>query len=433
MPADDASQSAANPDLAGQSSAATSKRERIQRLYGEYWSPRLVTTTYMLVYLTEGAVRSLGIFLPFYLSERFGLGPADIGFFVAAAYIAWHFKFIIGLVMDLTPSVRGWRRRMYLMAGNVMRMVGFFLLARAADPWRQAFPAALIIFSGDALLDIAADALLLDVTPPDYHGMGFGFGWGGRAIGYSLSALFVTWAVSRFGWDGAISLMALYTIPAFAMAAVREPPLTEERRINKRVLALTFTDPRLLAAVIFAIFGASVYSFDPNRGVFSLVIKELSGRSLRGGGLASVAFGLAVAVGSPITGMLADRIGHKRAYYFSLAGAAASLAGMSLLTPERVWLMYPLSFALGFFEGFNFTTWATVLGDLCPPEFPSFLFQYFMSMLHVSAYLTAVFVGWGIEALGPRMTVLLSALYISMGFIPAYFVRPLATGKAERI
>lgn len=414
-------------------SERSSKRERIERLYGEYWSPKLVTTTYMLVYLTEGAIRSLGIFLPFYLSDKFGLGPLDIGFFLATVYIAWHFKFIIGLMMDLTPSVRGWRRRIYLMAGNVMRMLGFVLLARATDPWREAFPAALLTFTGDALLDIAADALLLDVTPPDYHGMGFGFGWGGRAVGYSLSAIFVTWAVSQFGWDKAISLMALYTIPAFAMAAVREPPLTEERRINKRVLALTFTDPRLLLAVIFAIFGASIYSFDPNRGIFSLIISELSGVSLRRGGLASVAFGMAVAIGSPITGMLADRIGHKKAYYISLAGSAISLAAMGLLTPKTAWLIFPLSFALGFFEGFNFTTWETVLGDLCPPEFPSFLFQYFMSMLHVSAYMTAVFVGWGVSALGPRLTVLLSALYISIGFIPAYFVRPLATGKAEEI
>ncbi|HDI86392.1 MAG TPA: hypothetical protein ENF83_03175, partial [Candidatus Korarchaeota archaeon] len=111
MSANDASHGAANTDLTRPNAEVTSKRERIQRLYGEYWSPRLVTTTYMLVYLTEGAVRSLGIFLPFYLSDKFGLGPADISFFVAAAYIAWHFKFIIGLVMDLTPSVRGWRRR----------------------------------------------------------------------------------------------------------------------------------------------------------------------------------------------------------------------------------------------------------------------------------------------------------------------------------
>jgi len=374
----------------------------------------------------------MGFFLSIYMVEQLGLSKGDAGFIMVLAYIAWHFKFFIGLLMDATPPVGTWRRRVYVLAGRILTVAGVLMLMGARDPWTEVFPAALLVFSSDAVVDIAADALLLDVAPPEYHGLGFGMGWSGRAIGYVVASLISGLAMEAYGWETSLALYVLYSLPALIVLAVREPPVIEERKISKRVIGETFTDPALLVVYLFAIFGASIYTLDPNRGILPLVVRECMGGAKYDVWAVAAVFGIGAAVGSPLTGRLADLIEHKRAYFISLAGAVATVAAWAFAPPNPT-LVYVLLFVMGFFEGFNFTVWEALLGDSCPPEFPAFMFQYFMSALHVTAFVLGVVVSSGMGIMGLRGTMLLAAGYLAIGFIPAALLKPVRTGKVARL
>jgi dipeptide/tripeptide permease len=240
--------------------ANNEKEERINRLYRKDWNPRRVLAGYFSVYITEGMVRSIMYILPIYLiSGLFNLTPVEIGFILVMAYVPWHFKFLIGMGMDASPGIGRWRRRIYIVLGTLVTVAGVLWLGGATDVWLGILPAIILVMGGDALIDTGMDSLLLDVTPPDWHGRGIGVGWGARAIGYTISLVLTLFVQAAFGWAAVFYLFALYALPALLAVFIHEPAVTEERRVAKKPLAETFTDRRVLGWVAFSFFGAFVY------------------------------------------------------------------------------------------------------------------------------------------------------------------------------
>ncbi|MEX2689356.1 MAG: MFS transporter [Candidatus Njordarchaeum guaymaensis] len=428
--------------------------------YSEYWNPKRIITGYAFVYFSEGSFRSIMVFLPLYLLDpymKFGLTAFDVAFIAAMAYIAWNFKFFLGLLVDLSPAIGTWRRRLWVLSGGLVRILGAIWLATTRDVWWGIFPAVTLMLSADALVDIGADSLLLDTAPPDFHGFGFGAGWAARAFGYTAASVITALVIYHFGWNVGFLLYAVYALPVLAVLPIKEPPVAKERKISKEAIALTFTDPAVFIAVAFAFFGAACYGFDPNRGLFSIIISEKLGirkaTSLQEylsqlPKVASIAasFGIAVIISSVILGKYTDKIGHRKGYYISLIGFITAVVMLAIVPPELIGSIFTsdinsatliglelLAFILGFFEGFNFTMWEALLGDVTPPQFPAFMFQYFMTGTHLSALILVTFVPQLVTILGIQTALLLAAAYTMLGLIPAKFLRPLKTSKSDVI
>jgi len=405
------------------------KEERIKRLYRKGWNPRRVLAGYFSVYITEGMVRSIMYILPIYLiSGLFSLSAVEIGFILIMAYVPWHFKFLIGMVMDASPGIGRWRRRLYIVLGTFVTIAGVLWLGGATDAWLGILPAVILVMGGDALIDTGMDSLLLDVTPPDWHGTGFGVGWGARAIGYTISLVLTLFVQAAFGWPAVLYLFALYALPALLAVSINEPAATRERKITKESLAETFTDRRLLGWVAFAFLGGFVYVLDPTRGFLSLIISPITGAETQAIISAAVVFGIAATVSSFSMGRVIDRIGHRKGYRLSLAGAFLAVLLWSVAMPSSFAMVLVYSGILGFLGAFNIVAWFTVLADTVPPNFTAFLWQYEMGWLHVAAFLSGIF----ISALGAgQMAMLGLALLMLTGFIPAKLIKSIKASKGD--
>ena len=428
----------------------------LSKIYTQYWNPKLFAVSYFSVYWTDGAVRSLMIFLPLYL-YTLQVSPFDVAFILIISYIAWHFKFLIGLLLDISPAIGTWRRRPWIIAGRLMSIFSAIWLIFARDVWLEILPAVLIIMTGDAILDAAADALVLDIAPPDWHGFGLGSGWAGRAIGYVTSAILTSYVILNFGWQAAFLLYSIYSLPAFVVVLIKEPPITKETKFSKHALALTFSDKRIFALIVFAFIGCMIYGLDPNRGILSQIIcsylrietktpEEEIMLIIGYVGFIIAAFGIGVAVASLILGRLSDKIGHKKAYIMSLIGGILVILAWAILPPETIGTLFNiignpkvsglvfLSFILGLFEGWNFVMWETILADTVPPEMTAFMFQYFMSGVHASALIVGLVVGLMLDA-GFSATIILTviALMCLIGGGSVLLVKPLKTSKVMRV
>ncbi|RLI97947.1 MAG: hypothetical protein DRO99_02015 [Candidatus Aenigmatarchaeota archaeon] len=407
------------------------KNRRIERLYKKDWNPRSVLSGYFSVYITEGMVRSIMYILPIYLaSSLFNLTAVEIGFILVMAYVPWHFKFLIGLGMDAAPSFGTWRRRTYIVLGTFITMAGVMWLAGTTNVWLGILPAIIMVMVGDALIDTGMDSLLLDVTPPDWHGTGVGVGWGARAIGYTLSLMLTLAVQSVWGWTAVLYLFVFYSIPALLAVEIQEPRVTVERKIAKKPLVETFTDRKVLVWVAFAFFGAFVYVLDPTRGFLSLVITSVSGQSASSLLYAAICFGVGAAISSFVMGRQVDRIGHRRGYYVSLVMAFASVMLWTTLSPGMVEIMLLFSFVLGFCSAFNIVSWFSVLADTVPPNFTAFMWQYDMGWLHVAAFVTGIFISYMV---GSGFAVAMAGLGLLMllGFIPAKLISSIKASKGE--
>jgi len=387
----------------------------------------------------------------------FGLYPGDVVFITAMAYIAWNFKFLLGLIVDLSPPIGMWRRRVWILSGGLIRILGPLWLITTRNVWFGIFPAVVLMLTADAFVDIGADALLLDTAPPDFHGLGFGAGWAARAGGYTVATVLTAFVIYWFGWNIGFLLYALYAVPVLAVLPIKEPPVTKERKLSKKAIALTFTDPAIFIAAAFAFFGAACYGFDPNRGLFSIIISEKLGvgkaaslqeylSQLPKVAAITAAFGIAVIISSLFLGRYADKIGHRKGYYISLTSFTIAIIVLALIPPENIGGIFSedtqrailiglgvLAFTVGFFEGFNFTMWEALLGDITPPQFPAFMFQYFMTGTHFSALILVTFVPQLVTGLGMQMALLVAVAYIMVGFLPAKFLKPLKTSKVDVI
>ena len=434
------------------------KHERIKRLYYQYWNPRAMVTSYFAVYWREGAVRSIMIFFPLYLYSM-GISAFEVAFISVMVYITWNFKFLIGILLDISPAIGTWRRRPWILFGTLLSIFGAIWLANTSDLWWGIFPSVFLIMTGDAFVDIGADALLLDVTPPDWHGFGLGAGWGGRAVGYVVSVIITGYVVLAHGWYASFYLYALYATISLVALIIKEPPLTSERKISVNAIVNTFADPYIFLAVAFAFMGCFLYSFDPNRGILSQIIYAKLGVALSGlppfervrvilGKIIPImaAFGIGVALASPSLGRLADKIGHKRGYYLSLIGGVIVFLVWAYAPMELIGYAIPiypdpilsgtvvLSLLLGIFEGWNFAMWETILADVVPPEFPAFMFQYFMCGVHGSALILGILVGLLLDAgFSIQFILTVAAVLVLIGVLPLFKLRPLTTSKAVNI
>ncbi len=409
------------------------KEDRINRLFRQNWNPKRVLTGYFSVYITEGMVRSIMVILPVYLlSGIFNLTAVEIGFILILAYVPWHFKFLIGLGMDATPSICTWRRRTYIVLGTFITIGGVLWLAGTTNVWLGVLPAIIMLMTGDALIDTGMDSLLLDVAPPDWHGVGLGVGWGARAIGYTISAGLTWFVQANWGWTAALCIFALYALPALLATLINEPPATEERRIAKKPLAEAFTSKWMLSWIAFALLGCFVYVLDPTRGFLSLVAKNITGSEayVSYTMLITICFGIAAAAASFSMGRVLDRTGHRRGYYISLCGAFFSVLLWIFLAPGMLFWLLVISAVLGFFSAFNFIAWSAVLADTVPHHFTAFMWQYDMGMLHVAAFMSGIFITYVLGA-GFQAAILGMSLLILTGFIPAKIIRSIRISKGE--
>jgi MFS family permease len=297
--------------------------------------------------LVEGmGVSQIFAELPTYLREM-GVGQTDrlafIGLFSALI-------FVVGA--PLVPLWGAWAdkysRKVVIVRSALVEAVVFVGVALSREPWQLAASMLLIGFQlGNTGVMLAG---LRDVTPKRRLGTTIALFGASGPIGFAAGPVLAGILIDGFGF----SLPAVFTVSAVlsvgtaALVAFGSREVRPEVVPTGRVAALAFGALRGVLADpvvrrIFLIFGVSYLATQMSRPYIPVLVEGLAGT---GPGLAS-AIGLVAgtaalvgAIGSPLGGVLGDRIGFRPVLVASLGGAgivmllmpfAPSVASMALV------------------------------------------------------------------------------------------------------
>jgi PAT family beta-lactamase induction signal transducer AmpG len=153
---------------------------------------------FFFLYVTEGIPLGFTATAMVIQLQNAGVGPFDIGVFVASLYFPWAWKWVVGPFVDLIYSNRLGARRGWIL-GTQFSMVATLLVCMPIEVSAEnlQFLTAVILVHNMfcATQDVAIDALACTVLHEDEQGLGNGLMFAGQKIGFAMGGacvLFLT-------------------------------------------------------------------------------------------------------------------------------------------------------------------------------------------------------------------------------------------------
>jgi PAT family beta-lactamase induction signal transducer AmpG len=212
--------------------------------------------SFFFLYVSEGLPYGFTTVAVATQMRRAGLGPAEIGAFVAALYLPWAFKWIVGPIVDTVTVERFGPRRFWILLTQIL-MAASLLAAMPVDLATQlALYTALIVLHNvfAATQDVAIDALACGVLPASERGVASGFMFGGQAVGKAIGGggvlylgTLMPFAATYFVVAAAILLITLLVVVPIRErlgAAGSGTPATDPHAPDSRALLSDPAAPR---------------------------------------------------------------------------------------------------------------------------------------------------------------------------------------------
>ena len=409
------------------------KTKLIQELK-ENWRPLRYNFAYALQYIGQGFVRMAFVFFfPLYLAKELGYPEATIPALIATIMLAWAIKWPWGILTDCVPVSKFGRRRPYIIIFNIICVVVLAIFALARPGAELLIPLSILFLALLAGIDAAYDGLLIDITPPDSHGLTIGgVAWGFKAVGELIGSLTVGAVISLYGFSAAFSIALIFQLFTFSCLLIHEPSLTIERRPTKRGFALLFTEKYLWLAFLAISLPSYVAFFSPTAGALGFVLKKIVGAAGLIGLIGAVNRG-AVIIGSLLGGYTADRIGHKKTYIIAAPIMGLCIGMWVFAAPGAVNLVFVLATVMGIVEGFYISGLFAIFGDMCPPYLPGTNYQVFMSAGHIGALIMLFIWSFLLTSYSWTVGIIAIAVIGIINVIPIYFLKPYAEAKAIKV
>lgn len=421
----------------------SSKELRMEELMTPTWEPKKITLLYGVSYFSNGFVRTtFSLWVPIFLLEVVGVSTLEASLFVGLMYVSWSWKMFLGLVADIFPL--RWRGKKYkrlpwFVITGLLYLLGILIMVfsdfETAPVWRVLFPAVVSIITAGAFYDMAADSFAIDVTPPEYHARIIGgVSTSGQSIGSALATILPLWLLDVGGYKMVFTLAGLTGLSSFLFLLAKEPEVQEERTLNKKAIAFTFTEVTVVIAVLL-MFSRSFTVMKitaPLGGMFSFTIREVVGGDV---GLVSK-LGLAATMaglpGSLIGGNAADRFGHKKTFIAVSAAFAASGLLWTTLRPGAVTWFIAVAMISSFMERFWTGTVFALMADATPLALSSTVYQMYMSFSWIGNIPASILIGYLLEY-SLSTTALVTSALIVVTLILGYFIKPYEAGKASSV
>src|SRR5437763_5554320 len=127
---------------------------------------------FFLLYVTEGIPLGFAAIAVATELRRRGVGPAEIGAFVASFYLPWAFKWAFGPFVDVFRSKRWGHRRGWILFTQIMLALTLLVLIVVPLPAGLAiFTAILLVHNSfGAMQDVAIDSLACNTLGEDERG-----------------------------------------------------------------------------------------------------------------------------------------------------------------------------------------------------------------------------------------------------------------------
>jgi MFS transporter, PAT family, beta-lactamase induction signal transducer AmpG len=186
---------------------------------------RLVAFT--LLYVTEGVPFAFAAIAMTTHMKRQGFDVAAIGYFSAAIFVPWGFKWLAGPFVDVIYSRRLGRRRGWILAMQVLMVLSLLAVKAVGFGAGLTALAAIVMVHNcfAAVQDVAIDALAVQTLHVDERGLANGLMFAGGFLGQSLGGGVALIITSQYGFDAAFyfacAMVLLVTV--LVVLPMREP------------------------------------------------------------------------------------------------------------------------------------------------------------------------------------------------------------------
>jgi MFS transporter, PAT family, beta-lactamase induction signal transducer AmpG len=441
--------------------------------------PNLLATSrgrlaaFFLLYTTEGVPLGFAATAVATQLRRMGVGPAEIGAFVASFYLPWAFKWAFGPMVDVFRSRRLGHRRAWIL-GTQLGMV-LTLLAVLWVPLPQGlawFTAILFVHNLIAATqDVAIDALAVNSLADEERGLANGLMFAGASVGQALGGAGVLALISVTGLQGGIVAVAaaILAVTIFVVLPMKEAFAGAAAEPSTSTSTSTSTSPGLPSALAqMRLFAEEAFrSFLGSRGAFvgvwfALLPAGAMSLSLALQSNLAVELGMSddqVALQALVTtivsgafmvlgGWIADRLGRRRmlaiyvalmsvpvlylAWQLQAAGYVMPRAPGGAPQPALIVQLWIAVVAFNVALGLMYGTRTAVFMDVTNPAVAGTQFTAYMAMMNLAIAFAATWQGVAIERLGYPITLVIDALFglVSLALLP-WLARPLGSGSGS--
>lgn len=394
---------------------------------------------FFLLYTTEGVPLGFAATAVATQLRRMGVGPAEIGAFVASFYLPWAFKWAFGPVVDVFRSQRfGHRRGWILLTQAIMAATILMLLAVPLPQGLALFTAILLVHNTFAAMqDVAIDALACNSLAEDERGLANGLMFAGASIGQTIGGAGVLFVAGFAGFQSGFVVVAaaILAVSAFVVLPMKEallaPPmsgglataLAEMKSFAEQSFRSFLGSRGAFAGVFFALLPA---------GAMSLSLALQTNLSVELGmnddQVALLSFWSTVisAASMVVGGWLSDRLGRRRmlAIYIALMSLPVAAMAWTLqqagyvmprppggeLMPALITALWATTLSFNVAMGLMYGTRTAVFMDITNPRVAATQFTAYMAMMNLAIAFAATWQGIAAEAFGYPMTLLLDAL-----------------------
>jgi MFS family permease len=426
--------------------------------------------TFFFLYVTEGIPLGFTATAIATYMRRQGLGPREIGAFVASFYLPWGFKWIMGPVVDVFYSDRLGRRRLWIVACQIMMtltLVSTVQIDFVRNLWL--FTWVLLVHNiFGATQDVAIDALAVSVLKEDERGVANGLMFAGANVGQMIGGSGVLFLTPYVGFKPTFFFVgaAISAVTALVAWRIKEPPTARRadvvdlpawRRVGSEIrrYAITagksmFGNRAALAGFAFAVLPAGSYALTLAIGSNLAVEFGMSDHAIGTLGLVSTAF---AASGCILGGHLSDRFGRRKTTAVYIVLTILPTLAVALAMYRAGWIM-PIdttvetkptvapwllrtyvvaSVVFAFFNGLMYGSRSALFMDVCNPAVAATQFTAYMAILNLVISYSARWQGYAAAHVGYPITLFLDATFGLLCLACLPFMRPIKTPDPDRV
>ncbi len=377
--------------------------------------------------------------------RRQGVGPAEIGAFVASFYLPWAFKWAFGPLVDVFRSQRfGHRRGWILFTQMVMVMTLLMLIPVELPTGLAMFTAILLVHNTfGAIQDVAIDSLAVNTLSEDERGLANGLMFAGASVGQAIGGSGVLFMVEYTGFQfsfffvaAAILLVTMIIVLPMkeAIVASLAPPMQAAgsawRTAGAEMKAFAVQSFRSFLGTSGAFRGV-FFSLLP-AGAMSLGLALQSNLAVEVGmddnAVATLAlWSMILSAGCMVLGgWLSDRWGRRRTlavYLLCMSfpvlylmwklqqyGYVMPRAPGGAPIPELITVLWISSLWYSVFQGLMYGTRSAIMMDVTNPAVAATQFTAYMAMMNLAIAIAASWQGVAAEAWGYPVTLMVDAI-----------------------
>jgi MFS transporter, PAT family, beta-lactamase induction signal transducer AmpG len=401
---------------------------------------------FFALYVTEGVPLGFTATAIATQMRRQGLGPDEIGTFVASLYLPWSFKWVVGPFVDVFSSDRFGRRRLWI----VLMQVFMVLTLMAALP--VDFSTELTLFTFVILLhncfsatqDVAIDALACNVLTPEERGVANGLMFGGAYLGQAIGGSGVLYLIPYTGLPATFVFVAAVLVSVTVLVALplQEPKSPSRPAASGSAIAQAGREivqfakeagramlgsRAALAGLIFAILPGGAHALSLSLQSNLSVELGLSDQRIATLSLLSTVI---MAVCCVIGGWLSDRFGRRRMIALYFAGMSVPTFYLAWVMQREGWIV-PVDLklldrpvptvalisafwtaCLGFsvFQGLMYGTRTALFMDITQPAVAATQFTAYMSLMNLAITYSAKWQGYVVERIGYPQTLAIDGI-----------------------